>query len=146
MPRHPSLPILLCFSLGLCLCAPAACTGSAARRESAALSDAVDRYRRADNASKPNQRQTVLAVACTDAEVCAAKQVCLAAIDPTTRALTLKDEVAARLLDIQTARLAPDAPEANALPAKLDEAERLLHEGRTKMSDCDTRLTTLLKK
>jgi hypothetical protein len=135
MPSHTS-PLIL-------LCALAACTGSAARRESAALSDAVDRYRRAESASKPGQREAVAAVSCTDAEVCATKQVCLAAIDPTTRALTLKDEVAARLVDIQSKRLAPDAPEADALPGKLDEAERLLHEGRAKMTDCDAKLMQL---
>lgn len=122
----------------------AACAGGA-RRESAALSDAVDRYRRADNGSKASQGQSVAAVACTVGEVCAAKQACLAAIDPTTRALALKDEVAARLVDIQAKRLAPDAPEADALPGKLDEAERLLHEGRTQMAECDARLGLLIK-
>jgi len=93
--------------------------------------------------AKESQQQGVVAVACTDAEVCAAKQVCLAAIVPTTRALVLKDEVAARLGDLQAKRLAPDAPEADALPAKLDEAERLLHEGRAKMTECDAKLVGL---
>jgi len=119
-----------------------ACEGSA-RRESASLIDAVDRYRRAESGAKAAQRQAVLALACSDADVCAAKQACLAAIDPTTRALALKDEVALRLGDIQNGRLAPDAPEADALPGKLDEAERLLREGRAKMADCDARLAGL---
>jgi hypothetical protein len=119
--------------------------GGGAKRESAALSDAVDRYRRADDGSKASQGQSVVAVACTVAEVCAAKRACLAAIDPTTRALALKDEVAARLVDLQAKRLAPDAPEAAALPGKLDEAERLLHEGRTQMADCDAKLGLLVK-
>jgi hypothetical protein len=125
-------------------CSLGACAGSA-RRESAALADAVDRYRRADNGSRASQGQAVLAIVCTAAEVCAAKQACLAAIDPTTRALALKDEVAARLADIQAKRLSPAAPEADALPSKLDEAERLLHEGRTKMADCDAKLVKLAK-
>jgi hypothetical protein len=121
-----------------------ACTASA-KRETAALADAVDRYRRAENGRKASQGQAVLAVTCTDPAVCAAKQACLAAIDATTQALSLKDEVAARLVDIQAKRLAPDAPEADALPAKLDQAERLLHEGRTKMADCDAKLAALVK-
>lgn len=125
-------------------CLLGACAGSA-RRESAALADAVDRYRRAENGTRASQGQAVLAVVCTAAEVCAAKQACLAAIDPTTRALALKDEVAARLVDIQAKRLSPDAPEADALPSKLDEAERLLGEGRTKMADCDAKLVKLAK-
>ena len=82
---------------------------------------------------------------CSDAEVCAAKQACLAAIDPTTRALSLKDEVAARVVDIQAKRLAPDAPEADALPGKLDQAELLLREGRAKMTVCDAKLAALVK-
>lgn len=126
----------------LVTCALAACATNA-RRESVSLADAVDRYRHADSTAKAFQRQAVLTVACTDADVCAAKQACLAAIDPTTRALELKDEVAARLGDIQAKRLALDAPEADGLPAKLDEAERLLHEGRAKMADCDARLLAL---
>jgi len=132
------------FVLLVVACTLGACAGSA-RRESAALADAVDRYRRAENGSKASQGQSVLAVACTNAEVCAAKQACLAAVDPTTRALALKDEVAARLVDLQAKRLAPDAPEADALPGKLDEAERLLREGRAKMADCDAKLVLLAR-
>jgi hypothetical protein len=120
----------------------ASCAGNA-RRESASLADAVDQYRHAENAAKASHRQAVLQVACTDPEVCAAKKACLAAIDPTTRALELKDEVAHRLADIEAKRVTPDAPEAEVLPAKLDEAERLLREGRAKMSDCDARLLDL---
>ncbi len=117
--------------------------GSSAKRETAALSAAVDRYRRADNSSKAAEAQIVAGVACTGEKVCGAKAACVAAIDPTTRALQLKDEVTRRLGDLQNKRLSPESPEAEALPAKLDEATRLLGEGRAKMAICDKQLTDL---
>jgi hypothetical protein len=119
-----------------------ACAGSA-KREASILVAAVDRYRRADSVSKTAEAQRVAAVACTDAKVCGAKRACLAALDPTARALALKDEVARRVTDLQEKRLAPDSPEAEALPGKLDEAEKLLREGRAKMPDCEKLLTDL---
>jgi hypothetical protein len=117
--------------------------GGGAKREASTLSAAVERFRRADNASKPVQAQTVAGVACSDSRVCGAKRACLAAIDPTARALSLKDEVARLLVDIQDKRLSPDSPEARALPGKLDEAETLLHEGRAKMSECERKMADL---
>jgi hypothetical protein len=119
-----------------------ACTG-AGKREAASLFEAVDRYRHANDASKEALGRAVAAVACTDARVCDVKQVCLAAIEPTNHALQLKDEVTLRLGDLEQKRLAPDSPEAQALPAKLDEAQRLLEDGRTRMATCDARLAEL---
>jgi hypothetical protein len=118
------------------------CAGSG-RRETSALVDAVDRYRQADNRSKPTHAQAVAALPCSATSVCEAKRVCLEAIAPTTRALTLKDEVAARLADIEQKRLAPAAAEAASLPGKLDEATRLLETGRAKMTECERRLADL---
>ena len=125
-----------------CANALPACDGGA-RREATRLTDAVDRYRRASDASKAAARDAVSAVACADSRVCDAKQACVAAIEPTTRALALKDEVSRRLVDLEQKRMAPDAPEAQALPGKLDEAELLLKDGRAKMAICDARLTDL---
>jgi hypothetical protein len=48
-----------------------------------------------------------------------------------------------KLADIEAARLAPDAPEAQALVLKLEEATRLLREGHKKMDECDTKLAIL---
>jgi hypothetical protein len=128
---------------GLGLLALLACT-NAARRETSSLAAAVDRYRHASaTEDKESLASAVSSVGCTDARVCDAKQACVAAIDPTTRALALKDEVTRRLADIEQKRLASDSPEAQALPAKLDEAERLLREGRTHMAACDAKLATL---
>ena len=120
----------------------AAC-GNPGKREAATLSDAVDRYRHAADASKEAEGKAVAAVACSDARVCDAKLACVAALEPTTRALALKDEVARLLIELEQKRLAPDSPEAEALPGKLDEAERLLKDGRTGMARCDARLTDL---
>jgi hypothetical protein len=113
------------------------------RREASALIEAVDRYRRADNPSKFNQAQAVGAVSCSATAVCAAKRICLDAINPTTHALSLKDEVAARLGDIEQRHLDPRAPEAASLADKLDEAARLLEIGRAKMTECERRLADL---
>ena len=127
----------------LVLSAVAAC-GNSARREATGLTTAVDRYRHAsDGPSREAQGQAVAAVACTDARVCDAKQACLAAIEPTTRALALKDEVTLRLGDLENKRLDPGSPEAQALPGKLDEASRLLKDARTKMTTCDAKLAEL---
>jgi hypothetical protein len=140
MPR-PTLALLPAVPLLLVACA-CACDG-AAKHEAATLAAAVDHFRRADPSFKTAQAQAVDAVVCSDARVCAAKDACVAAVDPTARALALKDEVASRLQDIEKGTLAADAPEARALPDKLDEAERLLKEGRVQMEVCDARLADL---
>jgi hypothetical protein len=119
-----------------------ACAG-AGKHEASTLIDAVDRYRKNDGPTRDVQVQAVTAVACTDERVCAAKRTCVSAIQPTAQALDLKDEVAARLADIEAKRLDPTAPEATALPGKLDAATRLLGEGRAKMGECERQLTDL---
>jgi hypothetical protein len=119
-----------------------ACSG-AAKRETSALYDAVDRYRGADESAKLARGQAVAAVECTVASVCDVKRVCLAAIDPTTRALQLKDEVARRVGDIEKNHLEVISSEAQALSSKLDEAAKLLEAGRLKMSECERRLIDL---
>ncbi|HEY4016173.1 MAG TPA: hypothetical protein VGM06_22715 [Polyangiaceae bacterium] len=118
------------------------CAGSG-HRETTALAAAVDRYRRAADPVKAAEAEAVGRVACSDEKVCAAKSACIAAIDPTTRALAIKDEVTHRLADLQQNRITPASAEAQALPDKLDQATRLLGEGRTKMADCDKQLTDL---
>jgi hypothetical protein len=119
-----------------------ACDGGA-KHEASTLLFALDRYRRADNTSKAAEARRVGDVVCTDAKVCGAKQACIASIEPTARALTLKEEVSRRLADVELKRLAPDSAEAQALPGMLDEAELLLKEGRARMPDCEKRLTDL---
>ena len=132
----------LAVALVVCVLALAACT-SAAEREASTLVAAVDRYRRAAGPAKEADGQAVVALACTDSRVCAAKQACVAAIGPTTRALALKEEVARSVADLEQKRVAPGSTEAQALPGKLDEAEQLLIEGRTRMAECDAKLAEL---
>ncbi|HSY23784.1 MAG TPA: hypothetical protein VK841_16765, partial [Polyangiaceae bacterium] len=79
----------------------------------------------------------------TDTTVCDVKRLCMGAIESTTKALALKNEVAQRLNELDQKKLAPDSPELEALPGKLDEATRMLQEGRTQMLDCDKRLADL---
>ena len=118
--------------------------GGAGKREAAALTDAVDRFRGATaDPALAVRADAVAAVACSETRVCDAKRTCVQAIEPTAKALALKNEVGAKLADIEAARLAPDSPEAQALPLKLDEATRLLREGHKKMDECDTMLTDL---
>jgi hypothetical protein len=117
--------------------------GASGRRETLALRDAVDHYRDAPTASKSARAQGVAVVFCSASGVCEAKQVCLAAIESTTRALVLKDEVTTRLGDIEQRRLDPAAPEADSLLGKLDEAARLLETGRARMTECERRLADL---
>jgi hypothetical protein len=120
----------------------AGCSTSA-RHETVALLAAMDRYQRADNAAKGEHAQALAALPCSDAQVCDAKRACLAAIEPTARALALKDEVSARIGDLQAKRLAPDSAEAQTLPGKLDLATRLLNEGRARMPICERLLADL---
>jgi hypothetical protein len=119
-----------------------ACT-SPGRSEATALTDAVDRYRRADDRDREGMARVVAAVSCTEPRVCDAKTSCLAAIEPTNRAYALKAEVELRLDDIEKKRLDPDSPEAAALPGKLDEAKRLIEEARANMALCDRKLAEL---
>ena len=127
-----------CLALVLLL----ACT-SAGKQQAVSLANAVDAYRHAPGSAKADRGKAVADVTCSEPKVCAAKQACVAAIDPTVRALALKDEVTARIADIEKGVLAKDSPEAQALPGKLNEAERLLKDGRGKMDDCDSKLVQL---
>jgi hypothetical protein len=124
------------------LAAAVGCTATA-KREADTLASALEAYRRTEGPMKPARARAVSEVTCTDARVCDAKTVCVAAVDATTQALALKDEVASRVADIEHGSLDRTSPEAQALPGKLDEAERLLKEGREKMRACDEKLAKL---
>jgi hypothetical protein len=142
MARRRTAALLAGLACAAWVLGAVGCTG-AAKREASALSDAVDRFRHATGPASTTEAAAVAAVECSDTQVCEAKQACVAAIDPTARALALKDEVGARLADVEAARLAPDSPEAQALPGKLDDASRLLREGHEKMEICERRMTDL---
>jgi hypothetical protein len=120
----------------------AAC-GRSAKNEAAALANVVDRCRKAGAASRANEVKNVQDFPCTVDDVCAAKRSCAEGLARTAEALAIKDRVAQRLDDIEAKRLAPDDPEAEALPGQLDTATRLLGQGRVNMTICDTRLAEL---
>lgn len=117
--------------------------GNPAKREAASLVSAVDRFRRAGNPSKPQEARTIASVACADPEVCAAKEACLAASEPTAKALALKNEVEHGVSDLEQKKLSPDDPVARSLPEKLDQAQHLLEEGHGKMAACDEKVGRL---
>ena len=122
-----------------------ACT-SGAKQEAAQVVEAVERFRKADNAAKPSTVETLRAVKCSAADVCRARDACLASAEATAKALRLKSEVEQGLSAIEKDAMPRDAPEARALPAKLDEAESLLKEGFTALPQCDDQVMALKRK
>ena len=119
---------------------------SGARREAQQLAAAVERFRRADNPAKPATVAAIREVSCTDAEVCGAREACLAAAESTGRALELKSEVEQGLIALEKGQLAKESPEAQALPSKLDMAETLLKEGHARLGACEEQLAALKRK
>jgi hypothetical protein len=119
-----------------------ACTSSA-KPQAASLVAAVDRFRQAENVEKPTRLGDVESAACSDKEVCAAKEACLAYARPTADGLKLKNEVQKGLSDLDQKRLDPDAAAARALPAKLEEASRALERGHASLVDCDAKVMAL---
>ncbi len=82
-------------------------------------------------------------VACTDRDVCRAKEACLAHAEPTVAGLKLKSDVHAGLAELEAKRLQPDAETARALPGKLEEASRMLDKGHAALGGCDERVMAL---
>ena len=126
-------------------CVHIACT-SGARQEAAQVVEAVDRFRKADNAAKPATVETLRAVKCSAEDVCRARDACLASAEATAKALRLKSEVEQGLSALEKDAMPSDAPEARALPAKLDEAESLLKEGFRALPACDDQVMALKRK
>jgi hypothetical protein len=127
-------PLLLLVAL--------ACT-QPAKQEAKTLVFAVDHYRQADNAEKPELADALEAVRCTDPEVCATKEACLAVARPTARALRLQREVARGVAEMQDGALSPYDPRARSFPEKIEESEKLLAEGQAALEACDAKLTAL---
>jgi len=116
------------------------------RQEAAQVVEAVDRFRKADNAGKPAQVESLRAVQCTSADVCKARDACLASAEATAKALRLKSEVEQGLTAVEKGSLARDSEAARALPAKLDEAEALLKEGFAALQPCDDQIMALKRR
>lgn len=133
------------WRLGILALSPLfACRDDAdAKREATTLVAAIDNFRAADNAYKPAAAKAVGAVACTDKNVCEAKQACFAAIDATARGIALDREVEQGLTDVEAHRLAADDPSVRALPEKAKQARALLDQGHAAMPACDEKIVAL---
>jgi hypothetical protein len=114
-----------------------------AKREALSLIAAVDRYRQAPMSAKATPADLLEKLPCTDVEVCAARDACLASARPTVRGVALKVEVESALADMEAGRLTRDQASAMGLPGKLDEASHAIEEGRARLTDCDARVTAL---
>jgi hypothetical protein len=132
-------------SVLLLACMQTACNAGD-RQEAAQVVEAVDRFRKADNAAKPSQVESLRAVKCTSADVCKARDACLASAEATAKALRLKSEVEQGLTAVEKGTLPRDSEAARALPAKLDEAEALLKEGFAALQPCDDQIMALKRK
>ena len=116
------------------------------RKGSQGSPDAVERFRRADNPSKPATVESLRTIQCSAPDVCRARDACLASAEATSRALKLKAEVEQGLLAIERDAMAKTSDEARQLPYKLDEAEGLLKEGFERLGPCDDQVMALKRK
>lgn len=119
---------------------------SGPRREAESIIVAVERFRQADNASRPAAAEALRAVACSDTEVCQARDACLAFTEPTAKALRLKHEVETGLRDLESGALAGDSGAARTLPQKLEMAEAMLREGQSRLGACDDGILALKRR
>ena len=132
--------VVLVLAVGLAF-PLAAC--SSQKREAGSLVEAVDRFRKADMTAKGPLADAIEAVGCTDAEVCAAKEACMAAARPTAQGAALKTEVALALAQLKTGRISQAEAASKGLPEKLDDSSRLLDEGRANLTECDRKTVAL---
>ncbi len=107
------------------------------------LVPAVDQYRAAANSQKPELADALDKVPCSDPEVCAARDACTKAADPTAKGLRLQKEVEQGLDDVKSGKLAADSEKAKGLPGKLQESGKLLKQGFDALKDCDERVERL---
>ena len=120
-----------------------ACEGGE-RREAERLADAIVRFRHASNAEEPATAADLRKVSCTTEDVCRTRDTCLVAADGIAKALRLKNEVEKGIADLDAGKLSLD--DAQSLPQKLDEADRVLKDGYTALPACDTQLAALKKR
>ncbi|AKV03321.1 hypothetical protein AKJ09_09984 [Labilithrix luteola] len=116
------------------------------RREAEAVTQVVERFRRADNREKPAAVEALRAAKCSTPDVCHARDICLASAEPTSKALRLSSEVEQGLSAVERDAMPRDSAEAKALPGKLDEAESLLKEGEKAMPACADAMMDLKRK
>jgi hypothetical protein len=108
-----------------------------------ALVVAVDRFHRASNDERPDRADELAALACEDAEVCAAKKACVDATKATAEALRLKHTAESTLADLEVGKVVRADPAVTGLPAMLERASHLLEEGQKAMPACDRKILGL---
>lgn len=116
------------------------------RREAEAVGTAVARFRSADNASMPAMLDTLKSTPCSAADVCKTRDACVESGSSTVKGLLLKSEVEKSIRALEKGALAKDSIDAQVLPSKLDEAERLLKQGFDGLSKCDDEMHALKRK
>jgi hypothetical protein len=85
-------------------------------------------------------------VKCSAADVCKARDACLASAEATAKAMRLKSDVEQGLAAVEKDAMPRDSEPARALPGKLDEAEMLLKEGFSLLPACDEQIMDLKKR
>jgi hypothetical protein len=137
---------VLALAIAASAVASLAACDSGARSDAQRLASAVERYRRADNPSKPSTIDAIRSAPCSADDVCRAKAACLATAEPTAKALTIQHEVEVALRALDAGTLPKDSPKAKGLFAKVDAAEALLNEGHGKLTACDDQILALKQK
>ena len=140
---RPLAALARALALALAVVVVAACADPT-KQEAASVLAAVDRFRRAEYPAKPGLLAPLKDVPCKDAEVCAAKDACVAHAEPLVQAITMKTDVQLRLGDADAAAM--DLETRAEMIAKLDEASRLLDKGRAAQGACDQKTLELKMK
>lgn len=118
------------------------CEG-AQKREARALVFHADRFRLATEADRPERLRELLAMPCSDSEVCEVKSRCEASFAPTVKAGEAKSRVEREMKELDRGTFDAGDPRAKKLPFVLDEAEKALHEAKAKLPACEEGLTGL---
>jgi hypothetical protein len=131
--RRPSSSLVL----ALCLLA---CATEADRRkqgEAITLARQIDRLREADNVAKRSELEALKLASCTDAEVCALKDLCV-------RAYALHQEALDEIASFQALGASPGA----APPARerLSLTEQKLQRAKTRTEDCAREQTRVVRR
>jgi hypothetical protein len=139
------VPARTASALALIVVGLGACDG-ADRRDAETIVSAVGRFRTADLDATPAVVDALKNTPCRAADVCAAKQACVVAGEALTRSLQLKAEVAAAIAKVESGALSKEAPEAQSLSSKLDEAEAQLKASHDALPACDDQVRALKRK
>jgi hypothetical protein len=113
---------------------------NAAPTETRQLATAVESFRRAENPEKASQVDAIKRSPCTDADVCAARAVCVESAEATARGLALTASAEKDLLAIMK------ASQAEYIDRMLDEAKKANELGMKKLLECEDMLVALKRK